>query len=136
MALITLVVLAFASLASGSPKKDKNQDEEATHVYSHTYDEVFQGALETIERMGMFATDKDKDKGKIGGNGNYRGKTWQGVPRDLPVTFDIQIETVNAKPETQVVVKAKATGWKAKGYGQEFANEFSGELQKVLATYR
>jgi hypothetical protein len=126
---LMLGVLIFggyaASLASGAPNnKDKNQ--EFTRVYEHTYDEVFQAAQETIERMGLFVTDKDKDKGTISGKGDFAVQQWT-----KKCTFDIYIETLNTKPETRVTIKPKI----ALGYAHDLTTKFFGELQKVLSTY-
>jgi len=111
---------------SGVPNKDK--DQEFTRVYQHTYDEVFQASLETIERMGLFLTDKDKDKGTISGNGAYDF----GGNRPRKGTFDIHIEALNTKPETRVTINAKFRGMK----DWAFPERFLSELQKVLSTYK
>ncbi|MGA3166812.1 MAG: hypothetical protein ABSF14_11940 [Terriglobia bacterium] len=132
---VMLVVLTAASLAPGAPKKDKDEDQQFTQIYSHTYDEVFQASQETIERMGMFVTDKDKDKGRISGNGKCELK---GEPERHRYTFDIHIEALNTKPETRVTINCqlKERGFTHKAYEKLFKEEFSSELQKVLATYK
>ena len=130
-----MAVLTTASWAPGAPKKDTEQvkDQQFTQIYSHTYDEVFQAAQETIERMGMFVTDKDKDKGTISGNGEYHYVSGLG-PGRLTLTFNIVIETVSAKAETRVTINEKHKGH-ALGWEKAFKKDFLSELQKMLATY-
>src|SRR5208337_2315281 len=126
-----LILGGFAGpSASGSPSNDK--DKEFTRVYQHTYDEVFQASLETIERLGMFVTAKDKDKGTIAGNGK--------TSASLTVYFDIHIEAVNTTPETRVTINTTAKGGGVcpgcKSANMNYFKEhFSTELQKVLSTY-
>jgi hypothetical protein len=125
LALTILVVLIVASSASGAPK-DKEQ--EFTRVYEHTYDEVFQASQEAIERMGLYVTAKDKDKGTISGEGIF----YQGMGKKC--IFDIHIEALNTKPETQVTVHAKVKGV-LMGWEPELKRKILMELQQVLATY-
>jgi hypothetical protein len=126
-----LVVLAVASLAPGAPKKDKDQGQEFTHTFQHTYDEVFQATQEAFERLGYSVTDKEK--GTISGNGVIPGGT------TLRCTFAIHIEALNTKPETRVTMNIKSgkTGWltSRSGVEQEFDQRLSSEIQKVLASY-
>ncbi len=134
---LVLGALIFGGLAgpsvSAAPSKDK--DEAFTRVYQHTYDEVFQGSLETIERLGMFVTAKDKDKGTIAGNGHSNATT------PVTVYFEIHIEAVNATPETRVTINTTAKGAPPlcmgckSGNMAQFKDHFSTELQKVLSTY-
>ena len=134
LALMALVVLTVASLASGAPNKDKDQNEEPTRIYQHTYDEVFQASLDAIERMGMFVTEKDKDKGMIRGNGTYRV-----APNNFDTTFDMHIETVSANPQTRVTINAHVKlHMGAYGYrhlDKKFDQDLFSEVQKVLSTY-
>ena len=133
---LVLGILIFggygAPSASAAPNKDK--DESFTRVYQHTYDEVFQASLEAIERMGMFVTAKDKDKGTIAGYGHSNATT------PITVYFDIHIEAVNTTPETRVTINTTAKGGAfcpgcKSGNMNQFKDHFSTELQKVLATY-
>jgi len=134
LALVALAVLTTVSLAPAAPGKDKDQDE-FTQVYRHTYDEVFQASQEAIERKGLFVVDQNKDKGVITGNGKY---SQQGGCMNRPIDFDIQIESVNPKPETRITLNIRLMG-KCIGGGREFrkmiANDLLVEIQKVLATY-
>ena len=131
---LTLSVLIFAGYSTPSASAAPNKDEAFTRVYQHTYDEVFQGSLEAIERLGMFVTAKDKDKGTIAGNGHSNATT------PITVYFDIHIETVNTTPETRVTINTTAKGGafcpgcKSMNMAQ-FKDHFSTELQKVLSTY-
>jgi len=132
--LLVLAVLILggysAPSASGTPSKDK--DQEFTRVYQHTYDEVFQASLEAIERMGLFVTAQDKDKGTIGGKGSHQQKGVQ-LPRDW--AFDIHIETLSTKPETRVTINASSRGWVLASEKAAFKQDMASELQKVLSTY-
>ena len=133
---LVLGILIFggcgAPLASGAPNKDK--DQEFTRVYQHTYDEVFQASTEAIERMGMFVTAKDKDKGTIAGNGQINA---------AKVSFEIHIAALNTNPETRVTINTTAKGGGFGGFCpgcksddmKQFKERFSTELQKVLSTY-
>lgn len=133
---LALGILIFgvygAPSVSAAPNKDK--DEAFTRVYQHTYDEVMQASLEAIERMGMFVTAKDKDKGTITGYGHISGL-------GVDVSFEIHIEAVNTTPETRVTINTTAKGGGAfcpgcKSDGKkQFKARFSTELQKVLSTY-
>ena len=139
LAQIALVALTVASWASGAPKNDKNidQTEQSTWVYQHTYDEVFQACLDAIERMGLFVTEKDTDKGTISGKGSHVLSTGWASTQWI---FDIHIEALNTKPETQVKIDCESIG---KGYSAHFRKhappifrrDLSSEVQKVLATY-
>ena len=131
---LVLGILIFgvygAPSASAAPTKDK--DQKFTRVYQHTYDEVFQASLEAIERLGMFVTAKDKDKGTIAGNGK--------TSASITVYFDIHIEAVNTTPETRVTINTTAKGGGVcpgcKSANMNYFKEhFSTELQKVLSTY-
>jgi uncharacterized protein YndB with AHSA1/START domain len=118
-----LGVLATASLAPAVPGKDNPED--FTRIYRHTYDEVFQAVQEEIERKGWFITDADKDKGTI-----------TGTFTDRKYTFEIRIETVSPKPETRVAMNFN---WKEHRTGPKYkavALTFFSELQKLLATYK
>lgn len=97
-----LVILITMSVAPAAPRpSSKDNPEDFTRIYGHTYDEVFQGAQETIERMGLFVTTTDKDKGIITGNGKYFPK---GATAPTTVDFQIRIESVSSKPETRVTI--------------------------------
>jgi hypothetical protein len=133
------VVLTFASLASGAPKKD--QDQETTRIYQHTYDEVFQASQEAIERLGCFVTDKDK--GTVSGSVQIIQKPGSD-PVDYP--FDLHIEALNTKPETRVTINTDKwksirwrgptfSGWQIKAKESSFKVKLMSELQKTLATY-
>jgi len=124
-----LGVLVTTSLANAVPQQDK--DQKYTRVYPHTYDEVFQASQETIERMGLFVADKDKDKGTISGNGRYNP---DGGPLSKNCTLDIHIEALNTKPETRVTIHAKVKGV-ISGWDGPLKDRFLIELQKVLDTY-
>ncbi|HKI12555.1 MAG TPA: hypothetical protein VKA02_10600 [Candidatus Acidoferrum sp.] len=132
---LVLGILIFgvygAPSASAAPNKDK--DEVFTRVYQHTYDEVLQASLEAIERMGMFVTARDKDKGTIAGYGT--------IGNNVKVSFEIQIEAINTSPETRVTINTTAKNQsrlcpncKPEAMSQ-FKARFSTELQKVLSTY-
>ncbi|HKI12552.1 MAG TPA: hypothetical protein VKA02_10585 [Candidatus Acidoferrum sp.] len=113
-----------ASVASGAPGKDNPDD--FSRVFNHTYDEVFQASQDAIERIGWFITKADKDKGTITGYGMY-GKNNN--------TFEIQIEAVSQKPETRAAIAMKThllVGVERRG----LATKFFVELQKVLVTYK
>jgi len=120
LALIMLVVLTVAPMALGASRNDK--DVEFRQVYRHTFDEVFQASQEAIERLGWFVTGIDKDKGIISCSF-----------MNSKVTFDLQMETVSQKPETQVTIVFIKTGRVTK---DSIWHTVSTELQKVLSTYR
>jgi len=120
-------MLVALTVAFSVPGAAKDKDEGSTQIYQHTYDEVFQASQETIERMGLFVTNKDKDKGMISGKGDFTVQAWT-----KKCTFDIYIETISTKPETRVTIKPKI----ALGYAHNLTTRFFGELQKVLSTYR
>jgi len=125
---VTLSVLATAGLAyAGNPKDKKPNDnkEEATQVYNHTYDEVFQAAQERIERNGWFIDKADKDKGII---------ITAAIDKKCPI--DIHIESVSPKPETRVTVRWRCQGWALRHYSHDLGDGYLSGLQKVLATYR
>jgi len=120
---LVLGVLATAFLVPAAPAKDNPED--FTRIYRHTYDEVFEGAQEAIERKGWFVGDADKDKGTITVNGVY-GRT--------KMTFEIHIEPVSPKPETRITINGVT---KSSGVNRrDLALQFFTELQKVLVTYK
>ncbi len=128
-----LIFGGFAgSSALGSPNNDKDKD--FTRVYQHTYDEVFQASLEAIERSGLFASAKDKEKGTISGSGNYPF-TGNGGTGYVEVSFDIHIEILSTKPETRITINAKAKGYGGSSIAKRFNPLFLGDVQKVLSTY-
>ena len=135
---VVLGVLIFGGYAVSSPKPGgarpapPNKHQDSTKVYEYTYDEVFQACVEAIERMGMFVTAKDKDKGTISGKANY---FVQGMTHWVPITFDLHIEVVSTKPETRLTTNCKAKGIGSRGYDGAFINSFASEVQKVLSTY-
>jgi hypothetical protein len=137
---LVLGVLIFGGYAAAVPKPggappaapSKDKDQVFTQIYLHTYDEVFQASLEAIERMGLFVTAQDKDKGTISGKGSHQQKGVQ-LPRDW--TFDIHIETLSTKPETRVTINASSRGWVLASEKAAFKQDMASELQKVLSTY-
>jgi hypothetical protein len=138
---LVLGALIFCGFATSWPKPggtalpaapNKDKDQAFTQVYQHTYDEVFQASLEAIERMGLFVTAQDKDKGTISGKGSHQQKGVQ-LPRDW--TFDIHIETLSTKPETRVTINASSRGWVLASEKAAFKQDMASELQKVLSTY-
>lgn len=140
-ATVCTVVLLAAFVANVPVVKAKDNPEDFTRVYQHTYDEVFQAAQKAVERMGCFITEADKEKGTITGN----GKCATGAPGYSPgtfwkVEFQVRIETVSDKPETRVIVEAKTKG-QFGTYGgtgaarKAFKEQLLSETQKVLATY-
>jgi hypothetical protein len=139
---LVLGVLIFGGYTASFPKPggalpaapNKDKDQVFTQVYKHTYDEVFQASQETIERLGLFITDKDKDKGTISGNGVYQQMTRVG-PTNLKTTLAIHIETVSAKPETRVTINAHMEGMVGRSWEKDFKQTFLREVQKVLVTY-
>jgi len=124
---VTLTVLLAVPFAPTASAKDNPGD--STRIYTHTYDEVFQASQEAIERMGMFVTDKDKDKGTISGNGDSRAA---GSGQRFRVDFEIHIEAVSTKPETRVSINTKCHKWAEKGFKADFLSE----LQRTLSTYK
>jgi hypothetical protein len=137
---LVLGVLIFGGYAAALPKPggvppaapNKDKDKQFTQVYQHSYDEVFQASQEAIERMGCFVTNADKDKGVISGN----GRCARGAPGYMfKVDFEIRIESVSTKPETRVTVNAQSKGWGRGAIKENFKDDFSRELQKVLSTY-
>src|SRR5208337_462606 len=136
---VVLGVLIFGGYAVSSPKPGgarpapPNKHQDSTKVYEHTYDEVFQACGEAIERMGLFVTAKDKDKGTISGGGKY---TVQGATTGTgQITFDLHIEAISTKPETRLTAHAQAKGILSKGYDWAFVDNFRVEVHKVLSTY-
>jgi hypothetical protein len=132
---LVLGILIFgvygAPSASAAPNKDK--DDQLTRIYTHTYDEVFQASQETIERLGLTVTNADKEKGTIGGDGQYRMRNGDFAKLNVLA----RIETVSAKPEVRVtlVLKIKAPPLEGGMARNNFVLNFFDELQKVLATY-
>jgi hypothetical protein len=135
---LVLGVLVFVGSAGSSPRPggalpavpNNDKDQESTRVFDHTYDEVFQASLEALERMGYFVTTKDKDKGTISGNGIFYS---QSVAKKC--TFDIHVEILNTKPETQVTVNAKVKGVWGGWADTEVKRKLFMQLQQVLSTY-
>jgi len=112
----------------------KDNPEDFTQIYRHTYDDVFQAAQEAIERRGCVAKDVDKDKGTVTGSGAC---VIGGNGLAYMVEFEIHIEPVSPKPETRVTVdaKVKVKLW-AGQLRKKFANELLSEISKVLSTYK
>jgi hypothetical protein len=119
--LTAIAAVPFAPTASA-----KDNPDDYTRIYTHTYDEVFQAAQEAIARLGWFVTSTDKEKGLITANG---------LLRRTHNTCQIHIETVSAKPETRVTVDHIEHFMLAVDRRNR-ATEFLVELQKVLATYK
>jgi len=124
LALIMLVALMAAFVLPVAQAKDK-PPEQFTQVYRHTYDEVFQAAQDSIERLGWFVTGTDKVKGIV----SCRFSN----PATSNITFDLHVETVNQEPETRVTIVFIKTGRTSK---DSIWHDLSTELQKVLSTYR
>ena len=130
---VAIVVLTAAFLVPAVRAKDNPED--STRVYKHTYDEVFQGAQEAVERMGCFVTDANKVKGVITGNGKCaHGRPGYGGP--YKVEFEITIESVNANPETRVTIRPQIHGLIAHTWAKVFRDDLFAEIQKVLVTYK
>jgi hypothetical protein len=134
LALIALVALITAILSPAAQAKDK--PEESTRVYEYTYDEVFQASLDAMERIGLYVTDRDKEKRTIRGKGGDctpRG-SYMGNTCDL----EIHIEIISSKPETRVTLEVKkhGAGNLLVHVERDYKEKYFAELQKVLATYR
>jgi hypothetical protein len=137
---LRFVIVTFAALwlaVSIPVASAKDKPEDFTRVYRHTYDDVFAATKDTIERMGMFVAEEDKDKGFISGRGDYQTSNAYG-PVNKPMTFEIRIESVSPKPETRVsIINIHHKGWIASmGLHRYFAVNLLTELQKVLSTYK
>jgi hypothetical protein len=136
MASLVVVLGWFATLPFASSAFGKDKAEESSATFTHTYDEVFQAAQEATERLGLFVTNTDKNRGVVSGKGVYSGG--QAAQWPMKLTFDVHIETVSPKPETRVTIdvqrKAKISG---RGVSSNvFKSAYLSELQKVLATYK
>ncbi len=129
--LFTAIVAMTVAFLVPAAQAAQGKTMEATQVYQHTYDEVFEASQAAVERLGYVVTDKDKDKGTISGAG--MNPTILGVE----ITFDIRIEALNSKPETRVTVGARLKKRPLLGGGPgAFLERYLSELPKVLATYR
>jgi len=132
---LVVAIMALTATSLSPTAQAKGGPQESTYVFQHTYSEVFQAAQDAIERMGMFAKAQDKDKGTISGDGRYKMMKPAG-PLSIPMTFDIRIEMVSAKPETRVTVDAtRHGGLGGSGWARDFGKDLLSEMQKVLATY-
>ena len=130
--LVVLMTIPFARVASA-----KDNPEKFTRVYQHSYDEVWEAAIEAVERKGLSAVDRDKDKGTITGTGKYEGHPGPGQTRYVQMDFEIFIESVNPKPETRMTIREIHTkGFLSGTYRGSFADGLLAEVQKVLATYK
>ena len=125
-----VIVVSVALVFALPTVQAKDKTQEFTQIFTHTYDEVFQAVPDTIERMGLFVTDKNDKSGLVNGKGSYKAVLWNGVPYNYKMTFSIHVETVSAKPETKVTIDVSG------GAREFFARDFFRELQKVLATYK
>ena len=115
---VAIVVLAVACLMLDAHAKDNPDD--FTRVYAHTYDEVFQAAQTAVERLGWFVTSQDKDKGVV--VVDYGKKHY----------LEVHLETVSAKPETRLTIVVFTCRTCSRRIP---ADMLFSELQKVLATY-
>ncbi len=134
---LMLGVLIFGGNATslpryGTPLPPAAKDDTSSQVYQHTYDEVFQASQEASERLGYSVTAKDKDKGTISGNGAFDPQNGMAPTQ---CTFDILIETLNAKPETRLTINVKAKSMFGGRVEKAFKLRFLGEVHKVLSTY-
>ena len=123
-----LVICGFAAASSktgGALPAAPNKDHVYTQVFQHSYDEVFQAAQDSVERLGWFVTGTDKVKGIVSCRFSNSSTPM--------ITFDLQVETVSQKPETQVTIVFIKTGRTSK---DSIWQTLSTELQKVLSTYR
>jgi len=127
-----VIVVSVALVFALPTVQAKDKSQEFTQIFTHTYDEVFQAVPDTIERMGMFVTDKNDKSGEVNGKGSYKITQWNGVPATIKVVFSIHVETVSAKPETKVTIEVTAARYERETVAQDFFRE----LQKVLATYK
>jgi len=128
VATVLVAVMAGAMAASLAPAAyAKDNPEDFTRVYRHTYDEVWDATHDAIERNGWFVTDDDKDKGIIHGNADF--PHWK-------TTFEVHIETVSSKPEPKMTIKVKSTGVAGGGARKATAAGILEDTQKVLATYK
>lgn len=123
-----LAVLLGALAASGWVFAKDTGVFHATRVYSHTYDDVFQAALEEVERSGCPLENADKDKGII----TYADHGY------FKCTYEIHVESVSPKPETRVSVdhRCKVSWIDKKSMVASFGESYLGAVQKILATYR
>jgi hypothetical protein len=132
--LVVFLSVALTAIFFSPMAQAKDSPEESAKIYQHTYDEVFLASQEAIERMGLFLTDKDKDKGIISGNGDYEGMAGNG-PRRIPMVFNVRVETISARPEVQVSISATGKGIWWRQFAREFCGKYLREVQKTLATY-
>jgi len=131
-ALVLAVVTLFLAATFLPPATNaKDNPDDYTRTYSHTFDEVFQAAPTAIERQGYFVTGKDKEKGTITASGVVPNPT--GVSHK--VDFTLRIETVGTE-ETRVTVDPDIHGFGGSSFRKRFVSNMFIELQKVLATYR
>ena len=91
---ISVVTLIVAAAFLTPAVKAKDNPDDYTRVYSHTFDEVFQAAQKAVERQGYFVTDSNKEKGVITGKGDMPIPT-AGVTRHFE--FTLRLETTAAE---------------------------------------
>jgi len=124
------IVLGILTGASAGSKEGCTTGFNRSETYNYTFDEVFQAAQETIQRMGAFVDSADKDKGIITGHGTRK------FPSGLithVVTFEIHVELLSAKPETNVRINTKDQPPK-RPCSSGFNDDFHSGLQKLLVT--
>ena len=135
---VGIVALTTAFLSPVAQAKDKNKEnpDDYTRVYPFTYDEVFQAAEKALLRLGWRVSGKDKDKGIIQGTVIDQHLSVMNYDKNQ---FEMHIETVSSKPETRITLVVKVHHvWTISDVRtrQVCAEDYFGELQKVLATYQ
>jgi hypothetical protein len=130
---VVLDVLAGPMMAAAQDSKNNNQA--FAQTYLHTYDDAFEAALVTIERIGWFPNDSVKGKGVITGTAGENplgGTRW-----NCKGSFELLVESVSAKPETRVTISIDLQGGGfCKDIRDDVASYYFSQLAKVLSTYR
>jgi hypothetical protein len=104
---------------------------EATQVYSHSYDETFQDALETIHSMGLRLAEQDSARGTISGDGSYKPGA---NTLTFKIAFDISVEAVGTA-QTRVTITTKGKSFMSGHAAGLFKDDFLSELRKTLGSH-
>ena len=125
----------YGDTAGQQSVKGSREQAVVNRTLPYTTDEVLDAAETALFRKGFNVEEKNTAKGRLTASGMYRHICGNG-PCDQAYTVAVYVKQTSPKPTTQLTLLLdRYTGW-AGFEVYSVANEFAGEIQKILTTYK
>jgi hypothetical protein len=125
----------YGDTAGQQDVKGSREQAMATRTMPYTADEVMDAAETALFRKGFNVEEKNAKKGRITASGMYQHICGSG-PCMHSYTVAVYVKQTSPKPTTQLTVLTDRHSMLGGSNEYAVANDFAGEIQKVLTTYK